>query len=553
LTRQTQRGEVVYAAVGRSATVMLFDQGADFRLTSNGLPESTIERNGMLPRAPVARWLGLLPSLLRPEARDLLVVGLGGGVALEPIASTVASIDVIELEPEILAANQRVAAARAVDPLARPGVRVHIGDARGALQLTGKHYDAIVSQPSHPWTAGASHLYTREFFALVRSRLKPDGVFVQWIGLKFVDEALLRSIAATLVEVFGHVEFYHPGTSAGVLFAASAQPLASLEGARRALQAAPEDYARFAIHRIEDFAAVRRLDEAGTRALAEGGVLNTDDHNLLATRAARLGPSALDPHSLDKLLGDLDPLLAGIEGLDRPALIRRLVATNSKARAAALARSEDGALEEAGLGWVELGLGRSERAARHFARALELAPDSSDAVAGLVASRPQDFLQGKTVAGISALDLDGPPAALIAGLRHVDEGDWAAVAVLDAEIGRIRPGDALFAMATWLRIRWRLERPDREAAAEALALSETLLVRAWTPWDALQRARAAIAADQPAAAWGSLSRIADRPRTNQRIQALVARARVIAEDLPEEHARELRTRLGVRRQPAVRP
>ena len=25
-------------------------------------------------------------------------------------------------------------------------------------------FDAIVAQASHPWTAGASHLYTREFF-----------------------------------------------------------------------------------------------------------------------------------------------------------------------------------------------------------------------------------------------------------------------------------------------------------------------------------------------------------------------------------------------------
>ena len=54
--------------------------------------------------------------------------------------------------------------------------------------LTDLRYGAIVSQPSHPWTAGASHLYTRDFFEQVRGRLAPGGVFVQWMGLQFVDE-----------------------------------------------------------------------------------------------------------------------------------------------------------------------------------------------------------------------------------------------------------------------------------------------------------------------------------------------------------------------------
>ena len=33
-------------------------------------------------------------------------------------------------------------------------------DARNALALSARRYDIIVSQPSHPWPAGASHLYT---------------------------------------------------------------------------------------------------------------------------------------------------------------------------------------------------------------------------------------------------------------------------------------------------------------------------------------------------------------------------------------------------------
>lgn len=92
----------------------------------------------------------------------MLVVGFGGGVALEGVPSTVERIDVVELEPEVIVANRRLTGMRDNDPLADPRFNIVINDARNALRLTGKTYDAIVSQPSHPWTAGASHLFTRE-------------------------------------------------------------------------------------------------------------------------------------------------------------------------------------------------------------------------------------------------------------------------------------------------------------------------------------------------------------------------------------------------------
>ncbi len=536
-------GQIAFSAVGRSSTVLLFDDADSFRLYTNGLPEAVIERNGMQPRIEIARLLGLLPALLRPEAREMLVVGLGGGSALESIPSSIASIDVIELEPEVLRANQRLAAERAIDPLADPRVHVHIGDARSALQLTSKSYDAIISQPSHPWTAGASHLYTQEFFTRVRSRLKPDGVFVQWIGLNYVDEALLRSLAATLSDVFPHVEVYQLGGWAGLLFAASAEPLDSIEGARRALQAAPQEFGRVGFQRVEDFAAIRLLDEAGTRALAKGGELNTDDNNLLAARASRLADSALNIRSTRVLWKAHDPLLAGIEGLDRSRLIRRLIDANFADRATSLVLSSSGASRETGLGWIELGSNRSGRAFQRFARARELEPGSSDAVAGLLASQIFEISQGKPLAEVTESDLDDRQRALVACWRRAAGGDWNAVAALDSELARFEPGEPLFEEASRMRILWRLATSRPEAGVEAQTIVETLLARNWNPSDDLLRARAAILANRPAAAWGSLSRIVKVLPNHPRAAALAASALEIAKALPEELARDLQTRL----------
>jgi len=550
LSGRISRGEIAHFAVGRSSSVLLVYQGHFFQLSSNGLPEARIERAGLLPLSPVAPWLGLLPAVVRPDARDLLVVGLGGGSALEFIPSSVRSIDVIELEPEVLAANRRMSGERAVDPLADARVRVHIGDARGVLQLTGKSYDAIVSQPSHPWTAGASHLYTREFFSLVRSRLRPDGVFVQWIGLGFVDEVLLRSLTATLVDAFEYVEVYQPGGSMGVLFAASDAPLDFIEGANRALRAAPDDFARLGFHTAEDIAVIRVLDSAGARELAEGSALTTDDHNLLASHSLRLAEQSLDRDSVRKLWAGRDPLLSNLEGLDRSALIRGLLAMKFKERATELAYSEDEVSEETGFGWIEIGRARNRRAVRHFIRALTLEPESTDARIGLVASRAFASIPGVEIAGISQGDLDARLQALIAARRHAQAGDWDAVALLDGELAGFEPGDALWGEVSRLRVRWRLESGTASAGAEALEIVDVLLVRTWTAHDALLRARAAIAAGRPEAAWGALSRVAEVLQQNPSRVGLLRPALEIAEALPEEESLEIRERLNATRRPA---
>jgi len=544
MTTNNGNGEIVHSAVGRTTTVMLLDLGSHYQLTTDGLPEASIDPAGMLPEQNVAQWLGALPALLRPEARNLLVVGLGGGAALELAPRTYESIDVIELEPEVLEANRRLTGARARDPLADPRVRVHLGDARGTLELVNRRYGAIVSQPSHPWTAGASHLYTREFFSLVRSRLEPDGVFVQWIGITFIDEALLRSLLAALLDAFPHVEVFRP-QSYGLLFAASETPIDPLAGAARALRAAPEDLARLGIHRLEDFASVWALDEAGVRSLAEGAPPNSDDHNRLAARSAQLGDTKLDADSLGVLLGPRDPLI-GAPGLDRSALIRALASRGESERASDLAMASEAAGEEAGLGWVELAAGRSGRARRHFERALALAPGDPDALGGLIASRKLELAAGDAGSGIPEGDLDPRHAAVIAGWRHAEARDWDALARLDAELARIGPGEPLYDAAARLRIAGLLAADDPQAAAHAQALAETLLLRSWNAYDALLHARAAIRANRPNDAWGSLQRVARRITANQRGRTLAERALEIARELPEDRFRALRDEIARR-------
>ena len=48
------------------------------------------------------------------------------------------------------------------------------------LKLSPQHYDVIVAEPSNPWTVGIGSVFSREYYELAASRLKPGGIMAQW-------------------------------------------------------------------------------------------------------------------------------------------------------------------------------------------------------------------------------------------------------------------------------------------------------------------------------------------------------------------------------------
>jgi spermidine synthase len=453
---------IIYFGVGRSSTVLLSDDQWGWRLRTNGLPEAIIERPGAVPsNSPTARWLAMLPAFSPSPPRDLLVIGLGGGVAVEAVPASFEHIDVVELEPEVLAANLAVADRRNRNPLADPRLRVLLNDARGALMLTELRYGAIVSQPSHPWTAGASHLYTRDFFVQVREHLAPGGVFVQWMGLQFVDESLFRSLIATLVDVFPYVRVYQPDLGS-VLLVSSDAPLDLESQVEAAVAREPENFARLGVRVREDLAAALVLDDAGTRAIAEGAPLVTDDHNLFATHSPRILSHPL--RSADRLVAAYDPLIGGADGLDSLYLIRRLVQMRRLARAERLAQSLENPLERL-LAQMEAALGRGEhRKALDFAtRALALDPDSP------LASFRSSMLSGRPPAGARATQ-DGVMGVLADAQRLRIAREWEALERFDGALAAVDTRHPAYNEAQQLRVDWRLGEGSAQAATEAVTL-----------------------------------------------------------------------------------
>ncbi len=167
--------------------------GRDFELQKNGLPESAF--NPKRPHALLTETLlGLAPWLLHPEPRNAFVIGLGGATTVQALTLTdLASIRVLELEPLVIDAV-RAAHGGEIPALRDSRVEMVLDDARQRLLLEDRHYDLIISQPSHPWLAGGANLFSRDFFRLARSRLTTNGIYTQWVNLFHMDSQTLQSI-----------------------------------------------------------------------------------------------------------------------------------------------------------------------------------------------------------------------------------------------------------------------------------------------------------------------------------------------------------------------
>ena len=466
----------IHYAVGRSSTVYLTENPSRFDLSTNGLPEAQVEFKGAPPLLLSQRWLGLWPSLARPDLESLLVVGLGGGVVLEGAPPMIDAIHVVELEEEVARANAAIGPRRLRDPLAEPRIRLVFNDARNALRLTSRRYDAIVSQPSHPWTAGASHLFTREFFALAKSRLTEDGLLVQWMNADLIDETLLRQLATTLLAEFQNVRIYQP--SALVLhFLASDGPLdiePQLAATGRPLLDAPEHFSHNSLHGPADLVAALLLDEAGVAALADGQEPITDDRNAMALSSrseadgldlatlialAAPGDPLLNPESwLRRILSDEDLAYVAIrlvrigQALRLERLIETLERPSSRNLLRAILLSAQGQADEAELLLGSIAPGEPTYEQALFMRVKASGPGSIPA-RELASNRISERLR-----------------AVLAGWLALDAQNWSTLSVLDAQLDETRRSDLWAPQAAQMRAEWRLRArdPDGRLAREAL-------------------------------------------------------------------------------------
>jgi spermidine synthase len=150
------------------------------------------------------RMLGHVPAMFHPNPESVLIVGCGAGVTAGSFTQypSIKRIVICEIEPLIPQHIAPYFKEQNHDLVNDPRVEIIYDDARHYILTTQEKFDIITSDPIHPWVKGAATLYTREYFELVKQRLKPGGLVTQWVPFYESDQAVVRTELATFFEVF---------------------------------------------------------------------------------------------------------------------------------------------------------------------------------------------------------------------------------------------------------------------------------------------------------------------------------------------------------------
>ncbi len=153
-------------------------------------------------RLRYSRFLALALAF-RPEAKRILILGLGGGSFPKRLHRDFPEIvvDVVDIDPEILAIAKRYFQVPEDSRL-----RLHVQDGRRYVQQTTDTYDLIFLDAYNSDTI-PFHLTTREFYQELEAHLAPDGIVVSNIigSLRGPQSSFFRAMYRTLTDTFSTV------------------------------------------------------------------------------------------------------------------------------------------------------------------------------------------------------------------------------------------------------------------------------------------------------------------------------------------------------------
>ncbi len=218
---------VLYARDGKTSSIhVVRGLNGSTSLSTNGKTDGAIQ---MKPGEEATgdevtmALLGALPLAYKPDAAEVAVIGFGTGMSSATLLGSprLLRLDTIEIERAIVEAAQsfRPIVDRAFTD---PRHRIVIEDAKSHFTRGRRLYDVIVSEPSNPWVSGVSSLFTEEFYARVKTHLKPDGLLVQWVQVYEITPELLASIFGALAKTFPVYAIYG-GSPGDLIIVAPAQ------------------------------------------------------------------------------------------------------------------------------------------------------------------------------------------------------------------------------------------------------------------------------------------------------------------------------------------
>jgi spermidine synthase len=178
-----------------------------------------------------------LPMLFHPNPREILIISGGaGGLINEILKHPVERIDYVELDPLILEVVKKFSTTLTEAELSDPKVNIHYVDGRLFIKKTLHRYDLVLVGLSNPQDLQTNRLFTKEFFSLVKNRLKREGILVISLpgSLTYLSKELKdlnACILNTLKEVYPHLRII-PGDGTNLYLASKSQGLSLIDQAQ---------------------------------------------------------------------------------------------------------------------------------------------------------------------------------------------------------------------------------------------------------------------------------------------------------------------------------
>jgi predicted membrane-bound spermidine synthase len=341
--RVIQPTTTIHRIDGRTATVSAQHIGSIVSVRTNGKPDASLDR-AQPARARMsdeltqnlAAWIARV-YVHRPWEGAL--IGLGSGMTAHRMLGDprLSHLDAIEIEKAMW---QQSVWFRPFNRRIHEDKRIamHFLDARIFFATREKPYDVIVSEPSNPWVAGVSSLFTREFYREIRTHLARDGVFVQWLHTYEFEDALLLSIMAALSSEFPHLRLHYvPGTQDMVIVASPSPLRASGENLANAEDSL--ELRRFRMVREDVTTSSLLWTEKTIRRLVEGREQNSEFMPVVDGRAEKAFYAKRNSRIVPRTYGDVlfpQELVEGPDFVARKQAIQdlreRVVADSNTAR-----------------------------------------------------------------------------------------------------------------------------------------------------------------------------------------------------------------------------
>jgi spermidine synthase len=156
------------------------------------------------------RLFAYLPLAFHPESQNVLLICYGCGITADALlhGPNVKQMDVVDISKEVFRLADVYSGIGYTNPLHDPRATTFIQDGRFFLQAAPRQYDIISGEPPPPKNAGAVNLYSREFFSLMKDRLKEGGIATFWLPIDQLKLHEAKAILRAFHDVFSNASVW---------------------------------------------------------------------------------------------------------------------------------------------------------------------------------------------------------------------------------------------------------------------------------------------------------------------------------------------------------